>query len=67
MAIKAGTIVFATDDSREGVADARAWLKEKDLTPDNVHFYQADGMTLISAKRELKIISQPAAAERECP
>lgn len=55
MAIKAGTIVFATDDSREGVVDARAWLKEKGLTPDDVHFYQADGMTLIAAKRPLDL------------
>jgi|OM-RGC.v1.037260008 hypothetical protein len=55
MAIKAGTIVFATDDSPKGVADARAWLKEKNLTPDDVHFYQAEGMTLIAAKHPLKL------------
>ena len=53
MVIKAGTIVFATDDSREGVKDARAWLKEKSLTPDDVRLYQYEFCTLVQAVRPL--------------
>ena len=45
--IKAGVVVFATDDSRAGIEDARAWLKEKGLTPDQVRLYRANGQTLV--------------------
>lgn len=45
--IKAGVIVFATDSSKAGVEDARAWLKEKALRPDQVRLYRDDGMVLI--------------------
>jgi len=44
MLIKAGTILFATSDTAEGRADARAWLKEKSLTPQQVRLYRDDGM-----------------------
>lgn len=56
MAIKTGTIVFATDDSREGVKDARAWLKEKSLTSFDVRLYQYEGCTLIQAIRPLDFL-----------
>lgn len=53
--IKTGFIVFATDASREGVEDARAWLREKKLTPDQVRLYQHDGMTLVQTKVPVEI------------
>jgi len=53
MAIKAGTIIFATDASAEGRADARAWLKKRGYTPQDVRFYEHDGMTLVQAVRNL--------------
>lgn len=55
MAIGSGVIVFATDDSKEGAADARAWLKATGLTPKDVRFYQLDGMTLVQTLRSVEI------------
>ena len=61
MTIKTGVIVFATDDSREGVADARAWLKASGLTPADVRLYQHDGQTLVQTLRPgVKILRAPA-------
>ena len=45
--IKTGVVVFATDDTREGIMAAREWLKEKKLTPDQVRLYRHQGMTLV--------------------
>lgn len=45
--IKAGVIVFATDDSKDGIQDARAWLKEKAFTPQQVRLYKHEGQTLV--------------------
>ena len=53
--IKAGTIVFATGDFDGGREDAKAWLQEKGLTPDQVRLYVHDGMVLVSAKKSLYI------------
>ena len=53
--IKAGFVVYATDSTRDGVEDARAWLREKRLTPDQVRLYQHDGMTLVQAKVPIDI------------
>lgn len=55
MAIKAGTVIFATDDSREGVADARVWLRDSGLTPADVRLYKLDGMTLVQALRDVDL------------
>ena len=49
MAIKPGTIIFATDDSTEGRSDARSWLKSQGYTPAQVRLYQLDGQTLAQA------------------
>ena len=54
-AIKTGVVVFATDDSREGVLDARAWLKEKGLTPDQVRLFRLNGQTLVETLRPVEI------------
>lgn len=64
MAIKAGTIVFATDASAEGVADARKWLRDTGLTPQDVRLYLLDGMTLVQALREIEIKKRPATGRR---
>jgi hypothetical protein len=53
--IKPGTVVYATSDCREGIEDARAWLKEKALTPSDVRLYRADGMVLVEAVRGVEI------------
>ena len=58
--IKSGTVVFATGDCREGIEDARAWLKEKALTPADVRLYRADGMVMVEAVRAIHIALQPA-------
>ena len=54
MEIKAGVIVFATSDCREGISDARAWLKEKGFKPDEVRLYRHDGQALIETLREVR-------------
>ena len=53
--IKPGTVVYATGDCREGIEDARAWLREKALTPADVRLYRADGMVLVEAVRGVEI------------
>lgn len=55
MKIKSGTIVFATQDCAEGRADARVWLREKGLTPNQVRLYSDGGMVLVSALLPLDI------------
>lgn len=55
MAIQPGTIIFATDASAEGKADARAWLKAQGYTPAQVRLYELNGMTLaqlVKAKKD---------------
>jgi len=47
---KPGFILFATGDSPEGSADARAWLADKKLTPNQVRLFSLDGMVLVQAK-----------------
>jgi hypothetical protein len=53
--IKPGTVVYATGDCRDGIEDARAWLREKNLTPADVRLYRADGMVLVEAVRGVQI------------
>lgn len=47
--IKPGTIVFATGDCKEGRDEARAWLREKALTPQEVRLYREADMVLVAA------------------
>lgn len=53
--IKPGTIVFATGDCKEGRDEARAWLREKDLTPKQVRLYRESEMVLVAALMGLDI------------
>lgn len=45
--IKTGVVVFATADTKEGRAAARAWLKEKGFTPTRARLYAEGGMVLV--------------------
>ena len=49
MAIKAGTIILATDNSKEGRVFARQWLKDQGYTPEQVRLFELDGQTLVQA------------------
>ena len=49
MALKAGTIILATDNSKEGRAFARLWLKDQGYTPEQVRLFELDGQTLAQA------------------
>lgn len=52
--IKTGTIVFATQDDKDGRDEARAWLRDKELTPQKVRLYRERGMALVVALTELE-------------
>ena len=54
MILPAGMVVFATDDSAEGIADARDEIKRRAFTPDDVRLVKKDGQCLIIAKRPLE-------------
>ena len=51
--IPAGTIILATDDSPEGIADARLWIRAQAFTPADVQLVKRDGQCLVIAKREV--------------
>jgi len=53
MQIKVGTIIFATLDCKEGLADARAWLVDQKLTPQQVRLYRHDGQVLVDALKPI--------------
>jgi len=53
--IKRGVIVFATDDCPEGRAEARAWLKSKRMTPQDVRLYALNGQVLVETLRPVFI------------
>lgn len=53
--IPTDTVVFATDDSDEGIADARAWLEHHRLTIEDVRLFKREGQCLITSKRELEL------------
>lgn len=56
--IKTGFVVFATDDTRCGILDARAWLKENNMTPDQVRLYRHDGQILVETLKPISILSR---------
>ncbi len=55
MIFKPGWILFATDDSKEGVLAARAWLAEHKLKPDQVRLFALNGQTLVEAIKPVEI------------
>lgn len=46
-----GFTIYASDDSPEALQEARDWLKEKRLTPDDARLIQTKTDTLVIAKR----------------
>jgi hypothetical protein len=57
--VKAGVIVFATQDCKDGRADARRWLKETGLKPDQVRLFVADGQVLVETLKPVWIGRKP--------
>jgi hypothetical protein len=53
--IKIGTIIFATSDCKAGIADARAYLAEMKLKPDQVRLYRHDGQVLIQTLKPVAL------------
>ena len=54
MILPAGMVIFATDDSAEGVRDARDEIKRRGFTQDDVRLVKKDGQCLIIAKKPLE-------------
>jgi len=56
--IKTGFVVFATQDTPSGIADAREWLAKKAMKPDHVRLYRMDGQVLVETLKPVLIPSQ---------
>ena len=56
--IKTGFVVFATQDTPSGIADARAWLSENAMKQDQVRLYRLDGQVLVETLKPVLIPSQ---------
>lgn len=53
--MRAGWVLFATDESDAGVSDARQWCRDCGLTGDDVRLVKRDGQCLVIAKREVRV------------
>ena len=49
-----GPVLFASDDSPEAVADAKAYIARFHLTRDDVSLIKREGQTLVIAKRDCR-------------
>jgi len=47
-----GMVLFASDDSDAGLADARAYIRQRGLTRDDVKLIKRDGQVLVIDKRD---------------
>lgn len=56
--IRAGTVLFASDDSEAGQQDGREYIKRFGLTAADVKFVRREGMTIVEAKRNLELIDE---------
>lgn len=52
--IQAGTVIFATDASAEGIEAAKAWARAQGFTADDVRIVKRDGQCLVIATRAVK-------------
>lgn len=50
--MRAGFVLFASDDSAEGQSDARAYIRAHGFTADDVRLIKKDGQTLVIDKGE---------------
>ena len=55
--IPTGYVLFATDDSDEGIQDARQWIAKQQFTQEDVKLVKRSNQCLIIAKRAVKPIS----------
>jgi hypothetical protein len=46
-------VIFASDASPEGIADAKAYIRRFGLTQDDVRLVRQDGQSLVIAKRNV--------------
>jgi len=53
--MKAGTVLYAGDDSPESVTEAREYIRTHSLTRDDVKLVKRDGQVLVIAEREVRI------------
>lgn len=51
--MRAGWVLFATDDSEAGISDARQWCKDNSMTGEDVRLVRREGQCLVIAKREV--------------
>jgi len=59
--IRRRTVIFASDDSEEALADARAWLALWGYTRDDCKLIKRDGQILVIAERDIEGIKRPGA------
>lgn len=52
--MKFGTVMYASDDSPESVAEARDYIRSHGYTRADVRLVKRDGQVLVIAERELK-------------
>jgi len=55
------TTLFASDDSDDALADARAWLALWGYTRDDCKLVKRDGQILVIAERDIEGIKCPSA------
>lgn len=47
-----GPVIFASDSSHDGIADAKAYIRRFGLTREDVSLVVRNGQTLVIAKRD---------------
>lgn len=55
----AGPVVYASDDSADAMADAKAYIARFGLTRDDVSLVIRGGQTLVIAKRDISAKLRP--------
>jgi len=53
--LRADTVLYASDDSPDAVAEARAYAKRHGLTGDDCKIIKRDKQCLVISKRDLKL------------
>jgi hypothetical protein len=52
IAIPTGMVMFSSDDSPEGLHEARDYIRSQNLTADDVRLVKRAGQALVIAKRD---------------
>ena len=53
--MKAGFVLYASDDSEEAIAEAREYVRSRGLTRDDVRMVKREGQVLVIAEREVTV------------